>query len=733
MRGFFSYEWGAKSERMNLRVLTLFKTPGMVAPEDISAAVEEGAKCSVQPDVILIQFFWYDNSWIEPFKRSQRVQEIKDRLGTSTSVLLVKCKKNGRYDISNLNKGFANLVSIIEDQINSSRDAGLIALFDPKIVISKAPKGFAFRKPSGDHSTFFIHAQNALTDSDHVSFLAYCLLPILNVRLAETGKIIQTIYVDSMSIASVAFAIKELYQHIELDANPRIVSFHSHNGIKNTPKPLRGRSLCLISASSSMRLQRDWLDYSKCDPDEVTTLITFDDAEDADKALFRLKAKDKGPATSPQEIAGEIQIFGENFSASQIHPKRVELFKASCNVSTTAFAQETSRDAVLYLDLTGKSPARKKRGIHVEGDALFKLGSFKEWLLHQLKNGLPPRLGGIVFQNDIDSKEMATLVRTILANEFKLTNVPTYPHTDIHSNIGSAAVEYGLLIVAAQIGKGTSLLSLSRDLRGLHNGPRQYLVGAQLAHQNLDIVSLKKNIEFSSLKSNIVLNVFKSCSVGPYLENSFDSDRKLLRRFKSLAAIPQISARILASSGIASPRLLPGKSSLDLELGLRKDFAFWSKNSYDEGEKNQAGVVLTVAGMLQRAREDEEMPPSLRLTQAAIGSVVLDPKNFFRYNDGLIQAAILRCASSAELDYTCQAELSQQITEFLIKVIELIDDEFGEAALEFLFALATSRLSIRLDHMEKLRPVLQRKSNELRATSIGKALKVFVGIFKDYK
>jgi hypothetical protein len=339
--------------------LTLFKTPGTVAPEDIAAIVEESAKSYTQPDVILIQYFWYDTAWVATLRGSGRVQEIKERLNSSTSVLLVKCEKNGKCDVTALNKGFANLVPIIKAQIVSSKNAGLTQLFDPRIVVSIAPKGFAFRKPSGDHSTFFIHAQNALADSDHVAFLAYCLLPSLALRSVKSGRPIHTIYVDSMSIASLAFTIKEIYQKIEPLANPRIVSFHSHEGMKQTPKPLRGQSLCLISASSSMRLQGEWLNYSKCDVDEVITLITFDDARNKEGALFMLKAKDKGSQIAAIEMVGEVQIFGENFSASQIHPKRVELFKISSDAEATAFSQQVSTNDVLFLDRLQKSGSRK--------------------------------------------------------------------------------------------------------------------------------------------------------------------------------------------------------------------------------------------------------------------------------------------------------------------------------------------------------------------------------------
>jgi hypothetical protein len=728
MKGFFSFSWMPTGGLIDLRILTLFKAPGAVAPEEIAAAVEEGAKGPAQPDVILIQYFWYDTEWIRELKKSARVQEIKDRLGTSIVVLLVLCEKNGRHKLTELNKGFADLKEFLVNQIEASVKRGLSTLFAPEIVVSRAPKGFAFRKPSGDHSSYFIHAQNALTDSDHVAFLAYCLLSRVAQRTSESRRSIQTIYIDSMSIASLAFTIKELYQHIEPKANPRIVSFHSHEGMKKTPKPLRGQSLCLISASSSMRLHGDWVEYSKCDKDEVITLITFDDAEkNLNSALFKLPSKNKGIELKAEDMIGEIQIFGENFSASQIHPRRVELFKISRDPEATKFAEIISNKKIVFLDKPQNSGNRKKRSIYIDAGEIAKLDSFNEWLLHELKNWLPPRLIAIIAQDDESSMLFAESVRELLKNNFELGGLEIIKATEVNGKVNPENADRGLLILASQIGKGTSLLSLSRDLRGIHTGPRLYLVGTQIASLKNDIVSLQKNIEFSSVKANIRLRIFRSCAIGPHLESSFEDERKFFKRHKGFTAIPQISQRISTSPAGKDMafRLLPEKAALGAELILRKDFAFWDKDSYEEGSHNQAAVILTVATMLQRLREDESLNVSLRLSQSVIGPVVLDPINFFRYNDGLIQAALLRCASPAELDYTCEANLSRQVADFLIKIIEHIDDEFGEAALEFLVALGTSRLSIRDSDLARVQVVIKRRAIELKTMPIGKVLKIF--------
>ncbi|CAN7772573.1 hypothetical protein [Caballeronia sp. LjRoot31] len=82
---------------------------------------------------------------------------------------------------------------------------------------------------------------------------------------------------------------------------------------------------------------------------------------------------------------------------------------------------------------------------------------------------------------------------------------------------------------------------------------------------------------------------------------------------------------------------------------------------------------------------------------------VLSPDNFARFNDGVIQAAILRASSGDELIYvaTHTESFSNQLCDLLLKIIEGAKDQMGEALSEFVLALGMSR--IRLDADDKRR------------------------------
>lgn len=130
-------------------------------------------------------------------------------------------------------------------------------------------------------------------------------------------------------------------------------------------------------------------------------------------------------------------------------------------------------------------------------------------------------------------------------------------------------------------------------------------------------------------------------------------------------------------------------------LLLRKDFAYWKGVTYKAGSEHAPWVLATVATILQRAREEASIESEYRLATDAFQHVVLNPENFARYNDGVIQAALLRAAYPSELDYACSSELSHTMKELLVKIFIQRHHHQGEAAFEFAVALRIGKLKIK--------------------------------------
>jgi hypothetical protein len=86
----------------------------------------------------------------------------------------------------------------------------------------------------------------------------------------------------------------------------------------------------------------------------------------------------------------------------------------------------------------------------------------------------------------------------------------------------------------------------------------------------------------------------------------------------------------------------------------------------------------------------------------AFQQVVLDPENFGRYNDGVIQAAILRAALPGELDYSSEVESSKYMLDLLSKVFAQSVLPQGEAAADFAMAYFLGRLKLTSEHSQRL-------------------------------
>lgn len=133
---------------------------------------------------------------------------------------------------------------------------------------------------------------------------------------------------------------------------------------------------------------------------------------------------------------------------------------------------------------------------------------------------------------------------------------------------------------------------------------------------------------------------------------------------------------------------------------MNEGFAFWPKG-YAAGPF-QAEVMGTVSAVLQNARTASSVAVAQRLRSPMLMQVALDPENFARFNDGVIQASILRAALPSELDYRGDADAST----FMRVLLERVASRMGEpqqAELEFLTALAIGRLRLNETDLTKVR------------------------------
>jgi hypothetical protein len=715
MKGFFAFDWTSEDGGSARNFHFLFKPPGTLKEADLADAIEAALQGVNPPDVVAVIC---ENREAEGIVGGfDRPLLSQAAIRTSTKVCLCICSfdRSGRIRLhSQLKNEIDELEHLLKKKTASIRKVGLRKLFSARHVLVLAPHGFTFVKPSKKRSTHFLRAEEALTEIESVQFLAFSLLDKLDDRAKRVGESLDVIFVDTMGIASVAYALRDIYCALYNVPRPRVVSFHSHDGIDDIDAPLRGTSFTLISASSSMNLERDWKNKTGCDPSEVVTLLTLNTANGYEDALYAMQAPDSIADEQRRRYGRlkDLSIVGERFAPEDLLPKSIVLKKKGHYVEGAAnFCEVFATRGELSVQARGSIATSKVRPIYLN-PKLLQNADFEKFADKVLYQKTPASIKSIVYQGDAASKELAEFCANRL-REIMGRNEPLKLLSDaeIETRQNKPDPEGGLLIVAAVVGRGTRLLSISRDLRDVHSGARTYLIGAQIAETAAQLSALASNLKHSANGDVINFERFLSIAVGPGISDSFQIEAKVLQDVQQQfgSAFRRRLDKLTGSEGgLTGDTFIAPDENLRSKLTLRLDFAYWP-SFYKEKDDTSAGVLATIGALLQNAREGRFDDDALRLSTDAFQQVILHPENFTRYNDGIIQAALLRCARVGELDYSGEPSCSQFMLDLLTNIFEQHDRRQGEAAGEFALALYLGNLRLDEAHLLQLRDRVRAK------------------------
>jgi len=131
---------------------------------------------------------------------------------------------------------------------------------------------------------------------------------------------------------------------------------------------------------------------------------------------------------------------------------------------------------------------------------------------------------------------------------------------------------------------------------------------------------------------------------------------------------------------------------------LGATFAFWDKLDYQESFEHHSTVYYTISSILQRLRTVAKKTGIVPLGEGYIIRQ-LDPLMFDRFNEGVIQACILRAAKPRELDYSSDDNQSRIVVSLIERMLVMSNADESEGLPEFLMALCTKKLQIRTDHL----------------------------------
>jgi hypothetical protein len=771
---FYQYDYtdrfGTVAKKRISVVFVPFETDDELLLQD---QIKDHFASSVPPDRLILLG---TSARKEFFQRVLESQTFTDRLPAITrmsdppSVLAVCRSDDGTFECFS-GQGKASLTKRTLDEL---KRIGLMRIFRERKGILEGNGRFHYVKPSGAHSDKFIRAANVLIRGAEVAFTAFCLLD-------HVDSDVKHIYTDTAAINLVAYAFAALKRQMNPDyVQPTIDSYSSYGGRGNFNYQSEEDSLFLISATTTGKLEKTF--FSKPGADGISrtktsvgstakkalfvTLFYLGDPVPGLKVVLDLTKSRRNPdgyekiknydANACELCASNVlavRITGDQFlpqdPAVRLHliegddqPKGLQQICEDFvgrGIVRVYQAREESGTRDIYLNLE---------------DSIKQLGDGAETGLQKeldrlLDQCLPVTVRQIVYLNDSSSKALAEKG----LDKFRETGVPAaqlptiMPDTDL-----SDLLRYGrklsgaTLVVAAVSSSGRRLLQASQALRELQSVHAiGYLVGINRASTEDASRDLRNSLTygFSGARSydlRIVRDVFLPDEVPPFI-SSWDVEDRLLGRFLRWLDTPDairlcgtetatlaktlIEARVdllrdqKGGDGLMDNLFWPANFGSE-PLLLRGTFAFWpSRLSAPGSPRSQADVYFTMSSILHELRERRHLE---RLTQDH-HRTLLSPINFERFNDGIVQASILRASNSVELDFTSDSTSSGQMRDVLSYIFSNVANSAGEASPEFLFAIAAKRLCLLPDDLKRALKVLERSGKDI---PFARALSLFI-------
>jgi hypothetical protein len=352
----------------------------------------------------------------------------------------------------------------------------------------------------------------------------------------------------------------------------------------------------------------------------------------------------------------------------------------------------------------------------------FAGSEYRRVLARRLKSVTPMGLRHIICVDEPSGRALANRIYHSLPAAQK-RRVTVTPHSQLpRKDIDRSPLSKGIaLVVSGVIITGQTLMEINQLLRDRTDDSIVYMAGLTRTGSQTQLNEIVSNIQFGSdggrhYPFTSALDIFLPDNhidrLSPWdVEcNTWMSLRELISDEPGRDEVYRwCTERIdflkqAQVKGITSKLFISDMSGNHLHL--RGGFALWRGIKYEETSYSQADVYFTISAVLHNWRRQHR-----EIVSGQGRRILIAPRTFFRFNDGIIQACLLRAAEPGELDYRASPELSSAMVEVLSVIFTHCKDSQGEAALEFLLALDEHRLSI---EKGKLSPVLVKLEDQLK-------------------
>lgn len=627
------------------------------------------------------------------------------------------------------------IVSILgrlpEDLLKETLNRGMVKIFNDKggLIVSQSAHHFVF--PSGKHCDRFLRTGNVLVNGAEVLFIA------ANIILHFNCTPFKNIYCDTSSINSLAFAFISILKELGVTMDiVHIESFGSYELFEKSTFKASRDSLFLISSSTSgsiltrmttnkaqnialeniiviygLSVEPQYANQVLCDlsfdkstnPEGLSSFVSYN-------VKKGVQCKLCNDGSTPIKVEGDVfllekpNVIGHRITVND-QPAFLKSFgdfyrKSETDVSIIrAFYKENSmhdKKYEVYIDLDALFKHWPTRNISPQ---LFK--NIFDKLEKLVQQNIPAALKYIVVLPDNASRTLAEIIAEIInasGGTFDIRNILSIEELDKIEKATSGVIA----VVSSSIVTGGNLLYLSRALREFEKTYRRmfftFLTRTE-GKEHLEFLELNLGQGEYGKGTHKVVNVETIYCTQEANKTPWHIELDFAKAFQEFAEEKEDfdAARVYFEIREQELNECGAKVGLDTTLfypsftgnilKLNNGFAFAPpRQEFDH--PTQSEVYFIIDSVLN------EMRSKGKLFQTEYVRNLIEPGNFVRYNDGIIQACILRAATREELKYHLSEEMSAQIQAILGDMILHLGDAHAEAINEFFYAICIKKLRL---------------------------------------
>lgn len=604
--------------------------------------------------------------------------------------------------------------------------------------------------PSGKHCDKFLRTGNILLHSCEIFFIAFSLLKYLDKKKHSQ------IYCDSSSINSLAIALCSLKNRFfkKSEFQIPIESFSSYRGLYENKLNYKSNALLLISASTSGNIL-NYINEKHKEIDRANIIVLFfldlksNYTNVKDNVLCNLtynritnpkgiesydsyengKCRFCDSGSYPVEVSGDVFLLEK----PKINPILIAVKDASKKLSpfVKQFKSINKYKTVLKANYKEESESSDKYDIYIDYSEILKginegsrYQDYQKKLDAYINQFVPSNTRFLIHLNDESSKELAGYILNKIRNNYAEKYIPKLVSQDDFFGIIKKDSDGSVLVVGSCISNGKNLLYLSRALRNYEKLRVVYFVGITRINNDSLHKVLKSNLKQGMYgpETSTYIEVESLYCTNLSKENNWQQELEFLRKIIDLLkdedsypnSVEFFQKRIKTinnsyskkSKGLTNNLFFPLLTDFNKCLEIRNNFAFFNFHDYIH-DAVQSDIYFTLNNVINNLRNSSTIEQSLK--QTSFVRNLLSPDNFNRFNDGIIQASILRSAYPSELSYTIDFDMSFEMKGILETLIKYYNDEQGEALLEFLYAISIGKLSLKKEHLFEIKEILLKR------------------------